>query len=253
MVRNLKLEKVVCILVGLLWLSLLVGAQEPIVTVTMFSGHVNITLQGQTPVAVKVNDILRAGDTITTLTGAQAVLKLSEGSELHVGPRTTLDIAVLLQRQNGARVSKIKLLNGQVRSFLVPNHQKKGSAFTIETPNATVGVKFSQPDIEVIYNSETQTTYVYPYTTDVIVRNLLTKEVKRVQAGGQAIIQARILGISRAPVNNKRTLLLQTTVTEITAAILEPGTSTNPTVEGRTNNPEVAYQPRRIILRIGNE
>ena len=167
------------------------AAQEPpTVTVSFFSGQVMVSVQGQAPKVAAVGDVLRAGDKIVTLVGAEVVLTLTEGSELHLGEKTKIDIAELTQSRNGARQSNVKLLNGRVRAFLTPGHQEKGSAFTIETPNTTAGVKFSRPVLEITYDPTTDTTTIDAYTVDVIITNLRSMRVEQIHSGQRAVIQA---------------------------------------------------------------
>jgi len=174
-----------------------VKAQEPpTVTVTSFSGQVMVSLQGQAPRVAAVGDVLRAGDVMTTLVGAEAVLTFSEDSELHLGEKTKIDIATLTQSRGGARKSNVKLQNGRVRAFLSPGQQKDDSTFTVETPNATAGVKFSHPDVEITYDSEIRKTVILAYTVSVAVRNLVTKEFTSMPPDHQAVVQDEFLWIS---------------------------------------------------------
>ena len=171
-------------------------AQEPsTVTVKSFSGAVKISVQGRAFKAIARNDVLRAGDRITTPPGGEVVLTLSNGGELSLGESTTANIAALTQR-NGTQQSTIKVVNGQLRALLAPGDQKSGSAFTIETPNATAGVKFSHPDVAVTYDPETRTTVFWAYTVSMTVRNRNTNEIATMPPGHQAIIQDEFLWIS---------------------------------------------------------
>jgi hypothetical protein len=180
----------------ILWcLPALSNAQQPTATITSLSGTVRVTVQGKEPVTATVGRILNRGDTIQTQTGANVVLTLSDGSELRIGEETNLDVAVLSQQSTGARVSRLKLAWGRIRAFLSPGHQKEGSSFDVETPNAVVGVKFSEPDIEVIYDPETRSTIVRAYTVAVSVTNLMTKEIREMSKGYQAIVQDEFLWI----------------------------------------------------------
>jgi len=179
-----------------MFLPLNVDAQEPTtVTVTSFSGQVMVSLQGQASKVAAVGDVLRAGDVITTLAGAEVVLTFTEGSELHLGEKTKIDIAALTRTSTGARQSNVKLLNGRVRAFLTPGHQEKGSAFTIETPNATAGVKFSRPVLDVSYDPATDTTTIDAYTVEVVVTNLRTMRIEQVLSGQRAVIRREELNI----------------------------------------------------------
>jgi hypothetical protein len=155
-----------------------------------------VSLQGQAPRVAAMGDVLRAGDVMTTLAGAEAVLTFSEGSELHLGEKTKIDIATLTQSRGGARKSSVKLQNGRVRAFLSPGQQKDGSTFTVETPNATAGVRFSHPDVEITYDPEIRKTVILAYTVSVAVRNLVTKEFTPMPPDHQAVVQDEFLWIS---------------------------------------------------------
>lgn len=192
------------------------NAQQPTATIRALSGRVLVS--GMTPATL--GTVLRAGDTIQTQAGASVVLELSDGSRLELGENTTIEIAQLLQEPGtGARISLVKLAWGRIRAFLSPEHQQAGSSFEVRTPNAAVGVKFSEPDIEVIYDPDTHTTTVFAYTVEVIITNLLTGETKHIKPGQQAIVQGTRIKTSSIPregrypghkMSPKRAFLLQT-------------------------------------------
>jgi len=158
-------------------------AQQPTATIKVLSGEVLVSGQSAT-----VGTALQAGDTIQTQAGASAVLELSDGSEIQLGENTQINIDDLSQTATGARVSYIKLLAGRLRALLSPGHQQEGSSFTIETPNAQLGVKFSQPDVEVSYDPEKQETVGIAHTVELIAINLLTDERIIVPVGSSVII-----------------------------------------------------------------
>jgi hypothetical protein len=178
---------------GVTWLLLIVlsfsfapsisSAQQPTATIKTLSG--NVLVSGQ---AATVGTALRAGETIQTQAGASAVLELSDGSELHLGEKTQITVAELTQTATGARVSRMKLLWGRVRAFLSPQHQIEESSFNIETPNALIGVKFSEPDIEVSYSLEKAETVGIAHTVELLAKNLLTNEDVLVPVGSTVII-----------------------------------------------------------------
>jgi len=160
-------------------------AQQPTATISALSGEVLVSGQSAT-----AGTALRAGDTIQTQAGASAVLELSDGSEIQLGEKTQINIDDLSQTATGARVSSIKLLAGWLRAFLSSEHQQEGSSFTIETPNAQLGVKFSQPDVEVSYDPAKQETIGIARTVELLAKNLLTGETKLVPVGSTVIITA---------------------------------------------------------------
>jgi hypothetical protein len=116
------------------------------------------------------------------------VLALSDGSEIQLGENTQINIDDLMQTATGARVSRVKLLWDRIRAMLSPQHQLEGSAFDIETPNALIGVKFSQPDVEVSYDLEKEKTVAFAYTVALMATNLLTGETMLVPVGSTVII-----------------------------------------------------------------
>lgn len=179
-------------------------AQQPTATISTLKGTVTISLQGKAPVNATEGIVLQQGDIIETQAGAEVVLILSEGSELRLGQNTKIDIAALSQRsQTKARTSKIKLLYGRIRAFLSPGHQKEGSSFTVETPNALAGVKFSRPVIDVSYDPSTETSLFKAYTVALEITNRMTREFRQVPRESQAIVREEMIIIDRLKSNNK--------------------------------------------------
>ncbi|MCP4399794.1 MAG: FecR domain-containing protein [bacterium] len=166
------------------------NAQEPSATISSMNGTVLVTIQGQEAIAATIGTTLQTGDFLETESGASVVLTLTEGSELKIGQNTKIDIAQLARRpKTKARTSHVKLLYGKFRAFLSPGHQEEGATFDIETPNAMAGVKFSLPEVFISYDPNTETTIIDAVTVEVIVRNLITREIKRLPSGYRAIIQ----------------------------------------------------------------
>ncbi len=168
------------------------AAQQPTVTIVSLTGQTMVFFQGGAPIPASVDTVLRAEDAIRTHAGATVVLKLSDGSELIVGENTNLHISVLTEDfRTGARTSRLKLLWGKVRALIAPGHQAEGSSFGVDTPNTLVGMKFSQPDSEVVYDPGTSTTSVIPHKFDVVVTNRVTNESVRIPEGYIGIIKDR--------------------------------------------------------------
>lgn len=190
-------------------------AQQPIATIQTLSGMVLVSGQ-----ATKAGTVLKAGDTIEVQVGGTVTLMLSDGSTLHIGGNTQITLADLTQTATGARVSRLKLLWGRVRAVLSPGHQAAGSAFDIETPNALIGVKFSQPDVEVSYNPEKLETVGIAHTVELIATNLLTSEKISVPVGSSVIIIGLIMKIA--------------TGTTTAAIAAQTGTTTATTSEAET-------------------
>lgn len=167
------------------------AAQSPTATMSVVSGIVLVNGQAQGTGAV-----LKAGDIIETQAGAHTLLTLSDGSTLDVSENTKLDVATLAQTAAGARTSKVKIAWGRLRAKLSAGHQKAGSTFDIETPNALVGVKFSQPDVEVRYDLTKQETTGIAHTVELLVTNLLTGEKMVVPVGSTVVIAAALIKIA---------------------------------------------------------
>lgn len=175
----------------------LAKAQQPTATIQSVTGEVVVVVKGQAATTAANGVALREGDIIETKAGGSVVLLLSDGSQMQLSQKTRLDLSVLQQRpKTEARVSRIKLLYGKIQATLSPGHQKKGSAFTVDTPNATAGVKFSHPDIEVSYDPATQTTVIIAYTVSMTIRNRITKEFQTMPKEHQAIVRGEFLWIS---------------------------------------------------------
>lgn len=164
-------------------------AQQPFATISALSG--TVLVNGQ---ETGKGTVLSAGDVVETQAGANVVLELSDGSLLELGDQTKVTITELSQTTAGARVSWITLMWGRIRATLSPEHQQSGSAFDISTPNAVIGVKFSQPDIEVSYDPAKQETVALALTVALAVKNLITDEEKMIPIGSMAVITT--LGIN---------------------------------------------------------
>jgi hypothetical protein len=263
------------ILLALLCFSAGIDAQQPTATIKSLNGQVLVSIQGKAPVVGTKGTILQSGDIIETQSGAQAVLLLSEGSELRLGQNTKIDMATLAQRpETKARTSRIKLLYGKIQAFLSPGHQKEGSSFTIDTPNATAGVKFSRPVIEASYDPKTKTSLFKTYTVPLTITNRSTKKVSQVPQGSQAIIRnestlislisapprSRLLQQSRSAVRGVTSTTVplsvgvvgtgETEEPEETGGTVATETSTNPSPGAR---PENRVRPRPVTITILQE
>lgn len=181
--RSRRLVWVMLVILAWSWMPALSLAQQPTATISALNGTVLVNGQEKGK-----GTILSAGDVLETQAGASVVLELSDGSSLELGENTKLDIAELSQTATGARVSRVKLLWGRIRAKLSAGHQQAGSTFDIETPNALVGVKFSEPDIEVSYDPAKQETVGIAHTVELIAINLLTNEKITVPVGSTVVI-----------------------------------------------------------------
>jgi hypothetical protein len=161
-----------------------VAQQQETVTISTLRGTVLVNDQTQQEGA-----ILKAGDILETMADAFVVLELSDGSTVRLGEETKLDIAVLTQQQTTeVRTSRLKLLYGRIRIMLTGGHQREGSSFTVETPNAHLGVKFSQPLVEIRYDPNKRETIGIAYTVEIEPTNLISGENLLVPIGSTVII-----------------------------------------------------------------
>lgn len=184
------------IVVGILFVVLCASsaslAKEPTARISVLRGDVRVSGLGQKDLPATFNTVLSQGDAIQTFAGASAVLTFSEGSSVELGEHTTLYLAVLEQNpRTGARASHIHLLWGKIRAALTPKHQKKGSVLKVETVNAMVNVTFSQPDVEILYNWQTDTTIAFAHTVPLEITNLLTEETALIAKGHTGIVQGQ--------------------------------------------------------------
>ena len=142
-------------------------AQHVTATIKNVRGDALVIMPGTMP--AKVGKVLQAGDKILTLTGANVVLKLTDGTRLELNENTNIDMAELkYQPETGARISRVKLFCGQLRASLSSEHRRRGASFRIETPNATIAVNLSQPDVEVAYDPDMNVTTVFTYPLEVM-------------------------------------------------------------------------------------
>lgn len=223
-------------LVGTITLFLVLSAvsasngRQVTVTITDLRGQMEIYGRSGSPGIgrkVKIGELLKVGDTIQTQDGTEATLTLPEGSMLHIGENTSIDlVALAVDPATGARQSQVKLLKGHMRATLSAGHQKEGSSFDIETPNALIGVTFSQPNVDVNYDPETKTTVVQAYTVGLNIRNLITKaEIKEMPKGHQAVIREEFILVTKITELSRLTDQLQRTMQAIETLAKPPETA----------------------------
>jgi hypothetical protein len=250
------------ILLGILCRSSGSSAQQPTGTIRTFTGTVIVALQGKGEQPATVGTIVQFGDLLQTQSGASIVVQLSDGSELEIGENTKIGVAMLSQEpQTQARVSRLKLFWGRIRATLSPGHQKEGSSFTVETPNALAGVKFSHPVIEILYDPITQTTTIIAYTVDVIVTNLLTNEVKQIPRGQQGIVRGELILLSpigwQSPPSPPLIQMLfqnRSLVRDLTSPSAPAATGVGHTETSRNPSPgRPAHQFRTVTIHVGEQ
>ena len=160
------------------------------------NGTVLVSIQVQQAVPATIGLSLQSGDVVETFADSQRIFLLSEGSELSFGENTKVDVSELSATESGARKSILRRVYGKIRAVLSPGHQKEDSAFEVPPPNTVTGVKFSHPEITVSYDPATETTVIEAYTVDMVIKNLITQDVKDIPKGGRAIIRRELIEIS---------------------------------------------------------
>ncbi len=111
-----------------------------------------------------------------------------------LGENTMINLSSLVEDpESRARTSRFELWQGSLRALLSAEHQKPGSSFTVQTPNALVGVISSEPDSETMYDASSNTTIVNAHKSEVVVTNLLTGSSKVIPQGHSGIIHQRVI------------------------------------------------------------
>ena len=108
--------------------------------------------------------------------------------------QTNITLTSLVEdSQTGARITRCELWQGTLRALLSADHQKPGSSFTVQTPNALVGVTAAEPESEVMYDPDSHVTIANAHKAEVIITNLLTGSSKMIPQGHSGIIHQRIM------------------------------------------------------------
>lgn len=122
-------------------------------------------------VALKVDDDLRAGDTIMTGKNGRLVLGLSDGSQAVIAPKTTVIIKDLSQSPR----TLFQVLKGQTRIHI----EKLGgrpNPYRVNTPTAVIAVRGTIFDVVVQDDEDTQV-FLHEGAVEVANLNLLTQPV----------------------------------------------------------------------------
>lgn len=140
-IRALLISVLTC---GLIF-AILVYAKDEMpntAVVTYTDGFVDIKLMGTENWAPLVEGTkVREGDEVETGTEGEVELRLSDGSVLKIGPDSRVVIKEMgMVEITEVRTSTFGLIRGKIRAVVTP-FMKKESKFSIETENATVGVR----------------------------------------------------------------------------------------------------------------
>ena len=118
-------------------------AQTPTDTAVIYTwGHAEVTFKtGTGPERLTTGMRLGVGDTIETGEKAKVELKLSDGSVIIIGANSRVVIKQLdMVEVTKVSTSTFELVTGRIRAIVTP-FVNRDSRFTIETSNATVGVR----------------------------------------------------------------------------------------------------------------
>ena len=171
---SLRSIGIVCTVVTLLIVAGLADArgQDPADAVVIDTrGFPGVTFRTETSIVRLVRGArLGVGDMIETGDKGKVELRLSDGSTIVIGANSR----VVIKELNTLEVTKVstntfELLKGKIRAIVVP-FVSKDSRFTIETGNATVGVRGT--DFGVTRDPDADTTHLL--TLDGAVNLTLT-------------------------------------------------------------------------------
>ena len=126
---------------------------EDQVAVVMIEGDVRIwekRVEGLEPLEkpATMHALLKREDRIATAAGSECMLRLSDGSHVHLGPGSDMRVIQILQDANGTRDVRMNVTSGsiwaEVEPMLTPESQ-----FEVSTPLLTVAVRGTQFHVEV--------------------------------------------------------------------------------------------------------
>ncbi len=128
-------------------------------SVIYIDGRVNVKNAGSEKWSILIfGNEVGAGDEILTETDSEVELRMKDGSILKIGHDSHLVIKEMgLLEVTKVTKNRFELIKGRIRAVVVPFVNKE-SKFTIDTENATVGVRGT--DFGVIYFLETKESYV---------------------------------------------------------------------------------------------
>jgi len=110
---------------------------------------------------------LAVGDEIQTGPEGQVILKLEDGSRLKIGPSSHVVIKELgMLEVTNVRTSTFELVRGKIRAVVTPFINKE-SSFTVETENATIGVRGT--DFGLSFDPDLLKTYIISFEDCVSV------------------------------------------------------------------------------------
>lgn len=119
------------------------GAPFAGATISDCKGRIQLNLPGQPPSVPSRGEVLPPGTLLETSSG-RLLLRLSDGSQILIGPRTRL----LLQQPVPSDRSYFQILIGRIRAFI---NKRTGGAgpFQLGTPSAVIAVRGTDFEIDV--------------------------------------------------------------------------------------------------------
>ncbi len=159
--------RVVVFVVTLLVTSVCYANSVAIVVRT--GGDVVKTSTSNDTLPVKRRDTLSEGDQISTGDGAYATLKFADQSVVDLSENTTLRITRFRPDSDQGKANVfLELLTGKLRT-ITGNLAKEPNAFDLRTAHASIGVRGTEFEVQLVSESETQ---VLRHAGSVIVRSL---------------------------------------------------------------------------------
>src|SRR5215470_9719984 len=149
--------------------------------VLSIEGQVEIRRQGDDQalvqkIAFKIEDELRAGDTIITGKNGRLALGLSDGSQAVIAPKTT----VVIKDLSGSPRALFNVIRGKTRIHI----EKLGgqpNPYRVNTPTAVIAVRGTMFDVLV----EEKETQVFLHEGEVAVTNLAFPNQPVILSAGQ--------------------------------------------------------------------
>lgn len=126
---------------------------EDQVAVVMIDGDVRIwekRVEGLDPLekVATMHALLGKDDRVATGAGSECMLRLSDGSHVHLGPDSDMRVLQVLQEADGTRDVRMDVSSGSVWADVEPAATAE-SQFEVSTPLLTVAVRGTQFHIEV--------------------------------------------------------------------------------------------------------
>jgi len=117
-----------------------VAVMQRIANVSSAVGDVTVVLKGSsTPLALSTNKKVKEGDTVRTGPDGAAILAWMDGTKVHMGPNTELEVMKCFSKK-GQDISLFKLKGGEIWSR-ISKRLSRESKFEVETPSAVAGVR----------------------------------------------------------------------------------------------------------------